>query len=101
VTIFWQVIYQLLFFFFLILLARVVIELIKAFARDWRPTGAVVIVLEVIFSITDPPVKFLRKLIPPIPLGAVRLDLSILILLIGVTILQRVVLGIIHSSGTV
>ena len=90
----WQVVYFLLLLFWLFLLARVVIELIKAFAREWKPTGAVVVALEVVFTVTDPPVKFLRRLIPPIPLGAIRLDLSILILLIGTSILQRVVLGL-------
>lgn len=90
-TILWQVVSYVLFFFMLALLARVVIELIKAFARDWRPTGATVVVLEAVLTVTDPPVNFLRRVIPPIPLGAIRLDLSILILLIGVSLLQNLV----------
>lgn len=77
-----------LFLFILLLIARIVIEFIRSFARDWHPTGAVVVILEVVFSITDPPVKFVRKIVPPISLGSVRLDLSILILLIFAQILR-------------
>ncbi|MCW4355433.1 YggT family protein [Hoyosella sp. YIM 151337] len=93
------VISNLLFFYSLFLIARVVIEFIRMFARDWHPTGAIVVILEFIFTITDPPIKFLRKFIPPIPLGSVRLDLSVLILLIGIMVLQSVIGGIIASSA--
>ncbi|HEU0190864.1 MAG TPA: YggT family protein [Mycobacterium sp.] len=71
-----------LFAFWLLLIARIVIEFIRSFSRDWRPTGATVVILEVIMSVTDPPVKLLRRLIPPLTIGAVRLDLSIMVLLV-------------------
>lgn len=83
-----QVLYLLLFLFWLLLISRVIVEFIRAFARDWRPTGFVVIILEVIFTITDPPVKLLRRLIPPVNLGGIRLDLSIMVLLFIVFILM-------------
>jgi YggT family protein len=79
---FFQVLGFVLFTFWLLLIARVVIEWIRSFSRDWRPTGIAVVILEVIMSITDPPVKLLRRLIPQITIGAVRLDLSILVLLL-------------------
>jgi YggT family protein len=71
-----------LFIFWLLLIARVVIEFIRSFSRDWRPRGATVVVLEIILSITDPPVKLLRRLIPQLTVGAVRFDLSIMLLLL-------------------
>jgi YggT family protein len=71
-----------LFVFWLLLIARVVVEFIRSFSRDWHPRGATVVVLEVIMSATDPPVKLLRRLIPQLNLGAVRLDLSIMVLLL-------------------
>ncbi|MFI6869594.1 MULTISPECIES: YggT family protein [Nocardia] len=83
-----QVLYLLLFLFWLLLISRVIVEFIRAFARDWKPTGFVVIILEVIFTITDPPVKLLRRLIPPVNLGGIRLDLSIMVLLFIVFILM-------------
>ncbi len=71
-----------LFLFWLLLIARVVIEFIRSFSRDWRPTGVTVVVLEAIMSVTDPPVKLLRRLIPQLTVGAVRFDLSIMVLLL-------------------
>ena len=79
---FFQILGFVLFTFWLLLIARVVIEWIRSFSRDWRPTGFAVVILELIMSITDPPVKLLRRLIPQITIGAVRLDLSILVLLL-------------------
>lgn len=83
--------YFVLFLFWLLLIGRVVVEFILSFARDWHPTGVMVVILEAIFTVTDPPVKFLRRIIPPLNLGGVRLDLSIMVLLFIVFILMRVV----------
>lgn len=85
------VLYFVLFIFWLLLISRVIVEFVRSFARDWRPTGVVVVVLEVIFTITDPPVKLLRRLIPPVSLGGIRLDLSIMVLLFIVFILMSIV----------
>ncbi|MFD4180298.1 YggT family protein [Rhodococcus sp. NPDC058514] len=88
------VIYFLLFVFWLLLIGRIIVEFIRTFARDWRPTGIVVVILEAIFTVTDPPIKLLRRLIPSISLGGVRLDLSIMVLLFIVFILMSVVQGL-------
>ncbi|MQY25550.1 YggT family protein [Nocardia aurantia] len=84
------VLYYVLFFFWLLLIGRIVVEFIRSFARDWHPRGVVVVVLEVVFSITDPPVKLLRRLIPPVNLGGIRLDLSIMVLIFIVFILMSI-----------
>ncbi|MGW0043071.1 YggT family protein [Rhodococcus sp. NPDC003348] len=88
------VIYFVLFVFWLLLIGRIIVEFIRTFARDWRPTGFVVVVLEAIFTVTDPPIKLLRRLIPSISLGGVRLDLSIMVLLFVVFILMQVTQGL-------
>ncbi len=85
------VIYYALFFFWLLLTARIVIELVRAFARDWRPAGGVAVSLETVYTVTDPPVKVLRRVIPIVRVGRVGLDLSIMVLLLVVFILMRVV----------
>lgn len=85
------VIYTVLFVFWLLLIARILIEVVRSFARDWRPTGALVVGLEAVFVVTDPPVRLLRRLIPTIAIGGARLDLSIMVLLIVVGILMSVV----------
>jgi len=71
-----------LFLFWLLLIARVVVEFIRSFSRDWHPKGATVVVLEMIMTLTDPPVNLLRRIIPQLTIGSVRFDLSIMVLLL-------------------
>lgn len=85
------ILYYLLFFFWLLLTARIVVELVRAFARDWRPAGGVAVSLETVYTVTDPPVKALRRVIPMVRVGSVGLDLSIMVLLLLVFILMRAV----------
>ncbi|MBA2472347.1 MAG: YggT family protein [Pseudonocardiales bacterium] len=83
--------YYLLFFFWLLLTARIVVEFVRTFARSWQPVGGVAIALESVYTVTDPPVRALRRVIKPIRIGGVGLDLSIMVLLFVVLILMRVV----------
>jgi YggT family protein len=85
------VLYYVLFAFWLLLTARIVVELVHAFARKWRPVGQSAVALEAIFTVTDPPVKLLRRVIPTVRIGGVGLDLSIMVLLLAVFILMDVV----------
>jgi YggT family protein len=80
------VLYYLLFFFWLLLTGRIVVELVRAFAREWRPAGGVAVTVETIYTVTDPPVKLLRRIIPTVRIGNVGLDLSIMVLLLVVFI---------------
>lgn len=77
-----------------LLLARIVIEMIQSFSRAWQPGRAFSVVGEVIFTITDPPVKALRKAIPPMPMGGVQLDMSVLVLFFILMILRMVLQGV-------
>ena len=81
--------YWVLFVFWLFLTARVVVELVRAFSREWRPAGGVAVTLETIYTVTDPPVRLVRRLIPTVRIGGVGLDLSIMVLLLVVFILMR------------
>ena len=94
-----QVLYYVLFFFWLLLIGRIIVEFIRTFARDWRPSGVLVVLLEVLFTITDPPVKLLRRIIPPISLGGLRLDLSIMVLLFLIFILMSIVQRLAQPAG--
>jgi len=86
--------YYVLLIFWLLLLGRLVVELVRTFAREWRPTGVAVVVIETVFTVTDPPIKLLRRILPPIPLGPVRLDLSLMIVMLVVIIGMNVVGGL-------
>lgn len=85
------VVYYLLFFFWLLLIARIVAELVRTFSRGWSPSGGVAVALETIYTTTDPPVRTLRRVIRPVRIGGVALDLSIMVLLLVVFILMQVV----------
>ena len=76
--------------FWYMLLARIVVEMIASFSRGWSPRGVLAVVLEWLFTVTDPPVKALRKVIPPLNLGSIRLDLGFMVLLIAVVILRGI-----------
>ncbi len=93
VVLFFQILGFALFIFWLLLIARVVVEFIRSFSRDWRPTGITVVILEIIMSLTDPPVKLLRRLIPQLTIGAVRFDLSIMVLLLVAFIGMQLAFG--------
>jgi YggT family protein len=77
--------------YLLLLIGTMIISWIQAFARDWQPTGVVLVICESILTATDPPLKFLRRHIPPLRIGTVALDLSFMVLFIVVLILLRVV----------
>jgi YggT family protein len=77
--------------FLLLLIFRLVMEWVFQLSRSYRPTGVMVIVLEITYSITDPPLRLLRRIIPPLRIGGVALDLAFLVLFILVNILRTVV----------
>ncbi|MGW7353815.1 YggT family protein [Streptomyces sp. Z26] len=89
-----QVIQIALYCFFLILLFRLVMDYVFQFARSWQPGKAMVVVLEGTYTVTDPPLKLLRRFIPPLRFGGVALDLSFFVLMIIVWILINVVAGL-------
>ena len=87
-----QAIYLAVYFFLLFLMARLVLSFVLQFARRWQPRRSAAAAMEVVWSVTDPPLKALRRVIPPLRIGTVSLDLAFLILLVIVYVLLRVVL---------
>jgi YggT family protein len=76
--------------YLVILIGRMIFGWVQVFARDWRPKGLMLVLAEAIFTVTDPPLKFLRRFIPPLRLGTVAMDLSFMVLFIVVLILLEV-----------
>ncbi|SDF55885.1 YggT family protein [Blastococcus aurantiacus] len=87
---FWAIISAVLLVFLILLFARFVVDWVMVLARSWRPTGLVAAGLEVVYSTTDPPLKAVRRVIPPLNLGTIRLDLGFMVLLIAVVILRGI-----------
>ena len=81
-----QIIILVLWLFFILLIGRLILDYVQMFARSWRPKGPLLVVAEAIYTVTDPPLRALRKVIPPLKLGSINLDLSFLVLVVLVNI---------------
>lgn len=66
----------LLLVYVIILLVRLILDYIPMFNRDWRPKGAGLVVAEVVYTITDPPIRFFRRFIPPLRIGSIAIDFA-------------------------
>ncbi|WP_426595363.1 YggT family protein [Cellulomonas sp. McL0617] len=85
-----QVLHLVVLVFFLILLVRLVLDWVQFFAREWRPSGVSLVIAEVTYSVTDPPLKALRRIIPSVRIGSVQLDLAFMVLFFICLILLQV-----------
>jgi YggT family protein len=90
VALFWSIVSSVLLVFLILLFARFVVDWVMVLARSWRPSGLVAAGLEVVYTTTDPPLKAVRRVIPPLNLGSIRLDLGFMVLLIAVLLLRNV-----------
>jgi YggT family protein len=96
---FLQIVSSVLLVFLVLLFARFVVDWVMVLARSWRPSGVVAAGLEVVYMATDPPLKAVRKVIPPLNLGSIRLDLGFMVLLIAVVVLRSITDSVAHSLG--
>ena len=86
-----QILYVAVWIFIAFLWVRFIVDWVQVFARSWSPRGALLVVLEVVYSVTDPPIKALRRVIPPLRIGNFSLDLSFLIVMVAAYLLLRVI----------
>ena len=83
-----SILIQLLGLFKLALFARIIIDYVRMFARNWRPNSFFIAIFEFVYSITDRPMRFVQRFIPPLRIGGVALDLSFIVLLIAINVAQ-------------
>jgi len=93
-TLVWGVIAYVLYLYILVILARFVFEATRQFARAWRPAGVAAVGVEAVYLATDPPLRVLRRVVPPVQLGKVSLDLSIILLLLAILGLHWIALAL-------
>nr|WP_231703760.1 YggT family protein [Arthrobacter sp. zg-Y179] len=89
-------VYLVLVLFQLALILRIVYDAVQMFARQWRPKGPALVLATGVYGVTDPPVRLFRRVVPPLRLGGVSLDLAFLILFILVSILTQIVVSVAH-----
>jgi YggT family protein len=83
----WQILATVLWLYWLTFIGRLILDLVQAFSRNWRPTGIILVISEFVFTITDPPLRAIRRVIKPIRVGNFSFDLAFLIVLIVLNIL--------------
>ena len=86
-----SVLLQIIGLFKLALFLRIIIDYVRMFARNWRPNSFLLAIFEVIYTVTDPPMRFVQRFVPPLRLGGVALDLSFIVLLIAANIAQTLI----------
>ncbi|GLY01897.1 MULTISPECIES: YggT family protein [Actinoplanes] len=91
-SIVFQILYILLYLFFMVLLGRFVLGAVLQYGRRWQPSRGAAAALESVWSVTDPPLKALRRVIPPLRIGNVSLDLASIVLLVILFVLMDFVL---------
>lgn len=74
----------------LILLARMLLSWVELFNPNWRPRGIILVLVNAVYSLTDPPLRWLRQYIPPLQLGEIALDTGFIVLFIGVMLIGRI-----------
>lgn len=90
------IVYVALTIFFVLMWARFVLDLVRLFARQWRPRGFGLVLAEMVFAVTDPPVKLVRRLLPPLRIGGAALDFSWSIVMLATIIVIYVALGFVN-----
>ncbi len=76
------------------LFIRLIIDYARLFARNWRPNSFLIAFFEFIYALTDPPMKFVGRFVPPLRIGGVSLDLSFIVILIAISLLQGVIVTV-------
>ena len=89
--IFGQTLYLVLLVFIGLLWIRFIVDWVQVFARQWEPRGPLLVALEGVYSATDPPIVALRRVVPPLRIGSVALDLSFLLVMVTAFLLLSVV----------
>ena len=89
-----QVLYLVLYFLLLLLIIRLALSYVLQYARRWRPGRGSAASLELVWTVTDPPLHALRRVIPPLRIGTVSIDIAFLVLLLILYVLMRVVKGV-------
>jgi YggT family protein len=96
VSIIATIVYIALLLFFVLMWGRFILDLVRTFARSWRPHGAGLVIAEAVYTVTDPPIKAVRRVVPPLRIGNAALDFAWSIVMLVVLILISVTLGFLN-----
>lgn len=80
-----------LYLYLLVLFARLILSWVQVFSREWRPSGPMLVIAEGVYTLTDPPLNALRRVLPPLRIGGVALDLAFFVLILIVYVLLAII----------
>jgi YggT family protein len=86
-----SIVHLVLLLYIFVLFARLILDYIPMFNREWRPKGFGLVAAEAVYTVTDPPIRFFRRLIPPLRIGSLSLDFGFTLTLLVVLILMNIV----------
>jgi YggT family protein len=99
VNLFWQIIFLVFWVLRTLLIARLLLDFVRMFARSWVPSGRSAIAVESVYTATDPPVRLLRRLIPMVRIGGFALDISLMVLLLVISWLILPLIAMLAQSA--
>ncbi len=82
------ILYFALLAFFILMWVRFIFDWTRVLRPGWRPRGGLLVVAEATYTVTDPPIRLVRRVVPPLRLGGVALDLSGTIVMLAVIVLM-------------
>lgn len=85
------VLWYVLWAYLAVLMVRAVLSFVPLFVRDWQPRGLMLVVAEFVYTLTDPPLRFMRKIVPPVRIGGASWDLGFLVLFLALSFVQRLI----------
>jgi len=94
-----SILHTLLLIYFYVMWARFVVDLVSQFNRNWRPRGALLVLANAVFAITDPPIRAVRRILPPLRMGVVALDFGWSIVMLIVIVLMSVTTVVAMSAA--
>ncbi len=86
-----SIVYFLLVLYLVAMWVRFAFDLAVVLRRSWRPRGPLLVIAEAVYTITDPPIRLVRRFIPPLRLGGAALDFAWTIVMLAVIILMTIV----------
>jgi YggT family protein len=86
-----RIVHLALLLYIFVLFARLILDYIPMFNREWRPKGFGLVVAEAAYTVTDPPIRFFRRIIPPLRIGTLSLDFGFALTMLIVLVLMNIV----------
>ena len=85
--------------YMMVLFARVILDWSQFFARGWRPTGILLVIANVLYALTDPPIRWIGRYVPPLRVGGgMAIDVGFMVLFLVLIITQRLAIVLYFMS---